>query len=122
MFERENSRQRFCAEAFIRNTEYTVNWRLNMVEDLITSIDCGIQGQIWLQFLPIQVEICMSEGAVSGGNSEAYNDFGKYRLSFFPTMCYPSFNSPRFLNNHWLTTTKAINSIPKILSGRFKKV
>jgi hypothetical protein len=43
-----------------------------MVEDLITSIDAAMRGDVWFQFLPIQCEIKMSEGLVDGGNSDVY--------------------------------------------------
>ena len=117
----ENPRSRLCAEAFIRDTKIRVNWRLNMVEDLITSLDYIRAGMPWLQLVPIQVEICMSEGAVEGGNSEAYNNFGLFRLNFMPTIAYPDCNKVTFHHNKWHTTLASKYSVPKIISASFKK-
>lgn len=117
----ENSRNRLCAEAFIRDTKIRVHWRLNMVEDLITSLDYNRMGDVWLQLLPVQVEILMSEGAVEGGNSDAYNDFGLYRLNFMPTIAYPDCNVVKFHNGKWRTTLSAVNSVPKIVSSKCRQ-
>lgn len=119
-FNRENPRQRLCAEAFIRNTSFTVNWRLNMVEDMITSIDAAQRGTVWFQFLPIQCEIKMSEGAVDGGNSDVYRQLGMYRISFMPVIAYPSANAVRYGKN-WASTTSPDKCIPKIISSRYRK-
>ena len=118
---KENSRNRLCAEAFIRDTKIKVDWRLNMVEDLITSLDYNRAGIPWLQIIPVQVEICMSEGTVEGGNSEAYNNFGLFRLNFMPTIAYPDCNKVTFHHNKWHTTLSAKHSVPKIISASFKQ-
>ena len=120
-FNKENPRQRLCAEAFIRNTSHPISWRLNMVEDLITSIDAAMTGEVWFQFLPIQCEIKMSEGAVDGGNSDVYRQFGMYRISFMPVIAYPSSNAVRFGKKTWASTTTPDKCIPKIISSRYRK-
>lgn len=120
-FNRENPRQRLCAEAFIRNTSHPISWRLNMVEDLITSIDAAIRGEVWFQFLPIQCEIKMSEGAVDGGNSDVYRQLGMYRISFMPVIAYPSSNAVRLGKKTWASTTTPDKCIPKIISSRYRK-
>ena len=120
-FNKENPRQRLCAEAFIRNTSHPISWRLNMVEDLITSIDAAMNGDVWFQFLPIQCEIKMSEGAVDGGNSDVYRQLGMYRISFMPVIAYPSSNAVRCSKKSWASTTSPDKCIPKILSSRYRK-
>lgn len=120
-FNKENPRQRLCAEAFIRNTSYPTDWRLNMVEDMITSIDAAQRGDVWFQFLPIQVEIKMSEGAVEGGNSDVYRQMGMYRISFMPVIAYPSSNAVRLGKKTWASTTTPDKCIPKIISSRYRK-
>ena len=120
-FNKENPRQRLCAEAFVRNTAHPISWRLNMVEDLITSIDAAISGEVWFQFLPIQCEIKMSEGAVDGGNSDVYRQLGMYRISFMPVIAYPSSNAVRFGKKTWASTTTPDKCIPKIISSRYRK-
>ena len=120
-FNKENPRQRLCAEAFIRNTAHPINWRLNMVEDLITSIDAAIDGAVWFQFLPIQVEIKMSEGVVDGGNSDVYRQLGMYRISFMPVIAYPSSNAVKFGKKSWISTTSPDKCIPKLISSRYRK-
>lgn len=120
-FNKENPRQRLCAEAFIRNTAHPISWRLNMVEDLITSIDAAISGDVWFQFLPIQCEIKMSEGAVDGGNSDVYRQLGMYRISFMPVIAYPSSNAVKLGKKTWASTTTPDKCIPKIISSRYRK-
>lgn len=120
-FNKENPRQRLCAEAFIRNTSHPIKWRLNMVEDLITSIDAAWKGDVWFQFLPIQVEILMNEGAVDGGNSDVYRQLGMYRISFMPVIAYPSSNAVRLGKKSWASTTSPDKCIPKIISSRYRK-
>ena len=120
-FNKENPRQRLCAEAFIRNTAHPISWRLNMVEDLITSIDAAMSGEVWFQFLPIQCEIKMSEGEVDGGNSDVYRQLGMYRISFMPVIAYPSSNAVRRGKKSWASTTSPDKCIPKIISSRYRK-
>lgn len=117
----ENSRNRLCAEAFIRSTKVKFDWRLNTVEDLITSIVYNRMGYPLLQLLPVQVEIQMSEGAVAGGNSDAYNDVGLFKLNFMPTIIYPDCNKMSYVNNKWRTTLNAECSVPKIVSSTYRK-
>lgn len=119
-FNKENPRQRLCAEAFIRNTSHPIEWRLNMVEDMITSIDAATKGDVWFQFLPIQCEILMNEGAVDGGNSDVYRQLGMYRISFMPVIAYPSSNAVRY-GKTWASTTTPDKCIPKIISSRYRK-
>ena len=120
-FNKENPRQRLCAEAFIRNTSHPIDWRLNMVEDLITSIDAAMNGEVWFQFLPIQCEIKMSEGAVEGGNSDVYRQLGMYKISFMPVITYPSSNAVKLGKKSWISTTAPDKCIPKIISSRYRK-
>jgi hypothetical protein len=120
-FNKENPRQRLCAEAFIRNTSHPMLWRLNMVEDLITSIDAAMRGEVWFQFLPIQCEIKISEGVVEGGNSDVYRQLGMYRISFMPVIAYPSANAVKYGKKSWITTTTPDKCIPKIISSRYRK-
>ena len=120
-FNKENPRQRLCAEAFIRNTSHPIEWRLNMVEDMITSIDAAMCGDVWFQFLPMQVEILMSEGAVEGGNSDVYRQLGMYRISFMPIIAYPASNTVRLGKKSWASTTTPDKCIPKIISSRYRK-
>lgn len=117
----ETSRNKLCAEAFIRDTKIKVNWRLNMVEDLITSLDYNRKGDVWLQLLPIQVDIVMSEGVVEGGNSDAYNDFGLFKLNFMPTIAYPDCNKLRYFKGKWKTVLKEKHSLPKLISSKYRK-
>lgn len=120
-FNKETPRQRLCAEAFIRNTAHPISWRLNMVEDLITSIDAAISGDVWFQFLPIQCEIKMSEGEVDGGNSDVYRQLGMYKISFMPVIAYPASNAVRTGKKAWASTTSPDKCIPKIISSRYRK-
>lgn len=119
--EKFTSRNRLCAELFIRNADIPVDWRANFVEDLITSIDAGIQGNVCLQFMPIQLELCMNEGTLSGGMSEAYNSTGRYKFYSMPAIIYPNCVSVEFDGTKWKTRTKAEYSVPKIISSRYRK-
>lgn len=116
-----SDRVRLCNCAFIRNCNIRVFWRLNFVEDLITSLDYNRNGDVWLQLLPIQVEFGASEGVVLGGNSSGYNDFGKYNLNFMPTIVYPDCNLCTYHHNSFHTTLLTQYSMPKIISSLYKK-
>lgn len=115
------SRNRMCAELFIRNGNIPVKWRANFVEDLITSIDLGIRGDVCFQFIPIQLELCMSEGTVQGGMSAAYNETGRFKFYSMPAMIYPNCVSVAFDGVKWKTRTRAEYAVPKIISSRFRK-
>lgn len=119
--EKFTSRNRLCAELFIRNADKPIKWRANFVEDLITSIDAGVSGNVWLQFIPIQLELCMSEGAMSGGMSDAYNQTGRFKFYSMPSIIYPNCISVEFDGTKWRTRTKAEYSVPKIISSRYRK-
>jgi hypothetical protein len=119
--EKFTSRNRLCAELFIRNSEKRVDWRANFVEDLVTSIDAGVSGEVWLQFIPIQLELCMSEGVQQGGMSEAYNTTGRYMFYSMPAIIYPNCVSVEFDGTKWRTRTHAEFSVPKIISSRYRK-
>lgn len=115
-----NPRNRLCAEAFIRNAEQPVDWRLNMLEDLITSLDYNMWGNVWMQLLPIQVEIVMSEGKVEGGNSDAYNNLNQFEMNFLPVVAHPECCKVRFTDK-WSVTTHAKDISPAIISEKYKK-
>ena len=119
--EKFTSRNRLCAELFIRNGAISVDWRANFVEDLITSIDVGVRGDVCLQFIPIQLELCMSEGVQQGGMSDAYNQTGRFKFYSMPSIIYPNCISVEFDGTKWRTRTKAEYSVPKIISSRYRK-
>lgn len=118
---RFTSRNRLCAELFIRNVSKPVQWRANFVEDLITSIDLGIRGDVCFQFVPIQLELCMSEGKQRGGMSAAYNETGRFKFYSMPAMIYPNCVSVAFDGVKWKTRTRAEYTVPKIISSRYRK-
>lgn len=116
----ETPRIRLCAGAFIRDTKVKVNWRLNMVEDLITSLDHNRVGDVWLQLLPVQIDVLISEGVVEGGNSDAYNKFDNFTMNFLPTIVYPDCNFVKYRKNKWITALDACKSMPKIISHKYR--
>lgn len=118
---KETARNRMCAETFLRNGRFKVDWRPLMIHDLLTSISHNMQGQVWMQLLNIQVDIKMSEGKVDGGSADVYRTFNKFRRVCFPLMMYPSCNYPRFYNGKWITTLNTENSCNKIIGSRYKK-
>jgi len=119
--EKFTSRNRLCAELFIRNGAIPVDWRANFVEDLVTSIDVGIRGDVCLQFTPIQLELCMNEGTLPGGMSDAYNETGRFKFYSMPMIIYPNCVSVEFDGTKWKTRTRAEYSVPKIISSRYRK-
>lgn len=120
-FRKFGQRNRFCAELFIRRVNIPVSWRANFVEDLVTSIDAGIRGEVFLQFIPIQLELYMSEGEISGGMSDAYLQTGRYKFYSLPVVIYPNCISVELTDNKWRTRTNARYSVPQIISSRYKK-
>ncbi len=115
------SRNRMCAETFIRNGKFDVDWRPLMIHDLLTSISCNMQGQVWMQLLNIQIDIKVSEGKCDGGSAEVYRSFNKFRRVCFPLMMYPSCNKPRWYKDKWITTFNPESGCNKIIGSRYKK-
>lgn len=115
------SRNRMCAETFIRNGKFEVDWRPLMIHDLLTSISCNMGGQVWMQLLNIQIDIKVSEGKCDGGSAEVYRSFNKFRRVCFPLMMYPSCNKPRWYKDKWITTFSPENGCNKIIGSRYKK-
>ena len=115
------SRNRMCAETFIRNGRFKVDWRPLMIHDLLTSISCNMSGQVWMQLLNIQIDIKMSEGKVDGGSADVYRSFNKFRRVCFPMMMYPSCNKPRWFKDKWITTFSPDNGCNKIIGSRYKR-
>lgn len=112
---------RLCAEVFFRNGQYPVDWKLNLVEDMITSIETGNKGFVCFSFVPLQLDLVMSEGTVTGGMSEAYKAMSKFSFYFMPTIIFPSCCSPTFVHDHWYATAKNRYTVPCIISSKYQK-
>lgn len=115
-----NPRTRLCFTVFFRNLKFEVDWKLNMCEDRITSIDSSRKGQVWLQLLNVQVDTVAIGGTVAGGNSSVYNSLDKFKQTFFPVMIFPDCNYSMMWKNSWITALDVQNVCPEIIGGVYK--
>lgn len=120
------NRGRILVQAFIRNIHYNVNWRLNMLEDVITSVDCGVRGQVWLKLYLLQFDALPIGGVQSGGNSEIYLTYDWFKQTFFPVLVYPAcfiYTDKMFKNckRGSAPVIKHDRAVPKIISSAYKK-
>ena len=115
------SKYRISVNCFIRNTDYKVEWRLNMFEDLITALDYNRTSQIWITFVPLQIDVGLGNGKVAGGNTDTYKTFDGFRMAFMPLMVYPDCNDVGFYKDHWKPITHTSIAVNNIISDRYKK-
>lgn len=124
---RENTKMRMIASMYIRRASTVVEWRPNMLEDCVTSVEMANNGNISIISTLIQydsVQPAATGGKTVGGNSSVYNTFDKFKQTFFPIVVRPScfkytnanFNKGRIM----YPSVKYDNSIPKIIGGVYK--
>lgn len=112
---------RLGVNCFLRNTNYHVQWRLNMCEDLITPLEDSVRGNVWLTFTPIQIDVSDFAGKVEGGNTDTYRTFDEFKINFLPVMVHPSCTEVCFFKDHFKTVTHGSVALNKIISGDFKR-
>lgn len=117
----ETSRLRLCCAIFFRNTNFKVDWKLNMCEDRITSLYYGQLGQVWLQLLQVQLDTMPMGGEFIGGNTDVYKSLDKFHQVFFPVIVLPSSQYCSMYKGKWATVMHQEYVCPKIISGGYKK-
>lgn len=118
---KETAKYRMCYNAFLRNAKFKVDWFLNILEDRTTSIFQNRIGNVWIQFLPIQIDTMPMYGVIAGGNSEVYKNYDKFRQVFFPILMHPDCNYIRYISDRWTIVFTANYICPKIISDRYKR-
>lgn len=84
----DSNRYRECATMFFRRSDIKVSWKLNMLEDVITSYQLVRQGYFVSIIDCIQCECEPFGGKRSGGNSDVYNLYSKLDC-IFPIIIMP---------------------------------
>lgn len=119
-----SSRFRICFNFYLRNTEYTVDWSLNMWEDVITSVLCNMRGQVWLQSPYIQMDMMPISASNSGGNSDVYKVTSKFRQEFYTIVACPSVFALKYrtASGNIVPMTHYDNVCGKIISNKYRRL
>lgn len=120
--EKESSKFRMCYNGYLRNSQYPVEWSLNMCEDRITSILQNKVGNVWLQLLCLQIDTLPIGGLIEGGNSDVYRNMDKFHQVFFPVMTSPDCNYTKYMKDKWFTMYDEKTMCPKIISSKYKEI
>lgn len=116
-----SNKYRISVNCFLRNGAYKVDWRLNMFEDLITDLDYNRYGQVWLTYVPLQIDVGAGNGKVEGGNTDTYKTFDGFKMAFLSVVSHPDCNDMGFYKDHWKPITHTETAINRIVSGRYRK-
>ena len=97
-----------------------------MLEDVITSVECGINGQVWLKLYQLQFDALPIGGTQAGGNSDVYLTYNWFKQTFFPLLVHPScfIYTDRLFKNCKRGSAPVIKhdlAVPKIVSGIYRK-
>ena len=118
----DNNSLRLCFNAYIRNSKFDVDWKLNMCEDRITSIYQNTYGNVWKQLLFVQIDCEELYGKVDGGNSDVYRMLDECTQTFFPIITHPSIHYISQYHGHLITRLAGEDKMfAKIISGGYKK-
>lgn len=96
---------------------------MRMNDDITTSALNGMRGSMYFTYLPLMVNLEMTQKA-KGGMTEEYQNLGTYRKSFYTVMAMPSCTKIYYIGiteNRLHHEIKWRNCVPKLLSERWRK-
>ena len=108
---------------FMMRSDDIQYFHMRMNDDITTSALNGMRGKLYYTFLPLMITTELTQKA-EGGMTEAYQDSGTYRKSFYTIMAMPSCAKIYHIGEVEDRIHHAIewrNCIPKLLSERWKK-
>jgi hypothetical protein len=118
------SEQREAYQLFIRNTHIDLDWIGVMRQDMLTNLITAPQGYIWwsIPFITYDATPMNETRANEGGMIEAYRRIKEYDRSFMGVIVCPSaIKVGCGKNNNIKMIWNKNASVPKIISGRYKK-
>lgn len=118
------NRVRKCMNSFFCMTDRRFKFRGRMNEDVNTYTVLGSQGVLFLTMYDVSLVQTITQSN-DGGLTDMYKEFGTYNKSFYTVMYSPSnvkLNMMGWHNMRMHHNIEWINTVPKILSDRYKKV
>ena len=103
-----------------RNSAYTVNWISDYVEDNITSFEQNKVGNCMLSIPFVQHDSTPPKKRTEGGMSETYAS-NTFLLCMRGCTIEPAYMSAQWYKTKFVPKIQRKNSLPKIISGRYKK-
>lgn len=122
--EQKISEQREAYQLFIRNVHIDMNWIGVMRQDMLTNLITAPQGYIWwsIPFITYDATPMNETRENEGGMIDAYRNISEYRRSFMGIIVCPSAIKVGCGNTDNIKMIWNKNaSVPKIISGRYKK-
>lgn len=121
-------RHRLFNGMFFRNAGHIVEWKSNMLEDIITCVLCGNMGEPFIKLMQFQFDTEPTGGENSvGGNASVYNSYDHFKQMFFPIVFCPScFILDDRAMSHLDTTGKCAtilyeHTVPRLISSSYKR-
>lgn len=92
-------------------------------DDVNTYVSLGSRGELFLQFANINLDQTLTQKK-TGGNTDAYLQYGTYVKSFYSVMCNPSSVKVAMMGETHRRIHHAVDwehTVPKIISDKYKK-
>lgn len=116
-----DSKYRMCFNSYIRNAKFKVDWKLNMWEDVITSVLSNKYGQLWLQSPSIQMDMTAIGKENIGGNSEAYRNVKLLHQLFYTQIACPDCFYIRLSPDKMVPWSNYKAMCNKLISSKYKR-
>lgn len=111
---------RFTYIFVLRNASHKVEWLADYGEDNITSFEQNKQGYLQLGIPYLQEDSVSPTVRLEGGMSETYAT-DTFALCMRCIVVEPAYISTQWYNGKYVPKIQRKNSLPKIISGRYKK-
>ena len=111
---------RFTYIFVLRNSAHKVNWLADYGEDNITAFEENKRGYLQLGMPYLQEDSVSPTVRLEGGMSETYST-DTFALCMRCIVVEPAYFSTQWYNGKYVPRIKRNNSLPKIISGRYKK-
>ena len=92
-------------------------------DDVNTYVSLGSRGELFLQFANMNLDQSLTQKK-TGGNTDAYLQYGTYVKSFYSVMCNPSSVKISMMGETHRRIHHAVDwehTVPKIISDKYKK-
>lgn len=111
---------RFTYIFVLRNAKHKIDWLADYGEDNITSFEQNKLGYLQLGIPYLQEDSVSPTVRLEGGMTETYKT-DTFALCMRCVVVEPAYMSTRWYNGKYVPKIQRKNSLPKIISGRFKK-
>ena len=119
-FLNSQSNARVCHNFIFVNAKMKFRWMSAFLEDMTTPFVYGRKGALFLSLLDVQL-VNPPLGSNAGGMYDTYKNLSGFTRSFYSFICSPTNIRVYWCNGGWRTGILKDNSVPKIISSKFKK-